>query len=216
MKKTGYASVNNDGISAIDCLKCKCSLKTDNVGNDRIGKEMEKNENIHLGGQISAGEQNSDSSTESVSDTGNLRKCSVCDTKITKTYSGLNLEINTKTKLDCSSKYHDRTTVVGINKAGGDTVDSKNLDKNFSETELRICFGSDEETVNNMVKDLNLQPVQPCDVAHTVFDVYRLETVIREMIDDPDFRIIRTTEEIDSSTSLLAKLDLALSSELQS
>ena len=72
--------------------------------------------------------------------------------------------------------------------------------------EAGTVVSSDMSKTGDMFRHLNLHPKHPDDNDHMVFDLFRIESVLQEVLHDEDHKIISTNEELESARQLLKRI----------
>ena len=83
-------------------------------------------------------------------------------------------------------------------------------DKAVEDTE-DVCHSepvvnSDKTATLDIFRKLNLHPKHPDDNDHMVFDLFRIESVLQEVLHDEDYKIICTDEELELARQLLNRI----------
>ena len=69
---------------------------------------------------------------------------------------------------------------------------------------------SDQTKTPEIFRKMNLYPKQPDDKDHIIFDLCRLESVLKEVIHDEDYKLISTEDELALAGQLLNRIQKVL------
>ena len=151
-------------------------------------------------------------------------KISACDSQNSVSQCALGDKVECKNVSELlqisSSPAHTKEGSADLTRTNSDKTDSDKFgevtpkcitDKTYEATE-EICqdveheVKTDDTRTQNVFRKLKLSPKHPDDLDHTIFDLLRLEYILKEVLNDDDFKTISTDEDLVLASQLLNRI----------